>query len=198
MYRVIIFSLLLSYGELWAATRRYQGPLSFGKSAPESAFQGPGQTIFVDGEGLPAGQGNWQEGKKIYESQCMSCHGEKMEGHIAFNAPPLTGGLGTLQSEKPMKTVQSYWPGSVTLFDYIYRAMPFLTPKILSPDQVYSVSAYILGEAGIIAKDQVLNEKNFAEIQMPNRNGFLLPEAMNHLSIAPGKGPGLKANTRHF
>ena len=31
-----------------------------------------------------------------------------------------------------------------TLWDYIYRAMPWTQPKSLSPDEVYAVTAYLL------------------------------------------------------
>ena len=42
----------------------------------------------------------------------------------------LAGGQGTLGSDKPIKTVGSYWPYATTLFDYIRRAMPSSVAQI--------------------------------------------------------------------
>ena len=84
----------------------------------------------------------------------------------------LIGGRGTLTSEYPRRTVESYWPFATTLFDYIRRAMPYPSPGVLEPNQVYSVIAYILGEARIIEKTTAVGADNLAAIEMPNRDGF--------------------------
>lgn len=84
----------------------------------------------------------------------------------------LVGGQGTLASDKPVRTVGSYWPYATTLFDYIHRAMPFNAPGSLSADQVYAVSAYVLYLNGIVDKDATMNANTLANVQMPNRNGF--------------------------
>ena len=60
----------------------------------------------------------------------------------------LVGGAGTLGSQKPVKTIGSYWPYATTLFDYVYRAMPFPAPQSLSSDEVYSVVAWLLYQNG--------------------------------------------------
>ncbi len=72
-----------------------------------------------------------------------------------LGAPRLIGGRGTLASDSPVKTVESYWPYASTLFDYIHRAMPMDAPGSLSADEVYAVSAYILGQAGITPVNQM-------------------------------------------
>lgn len=43
----------------------------------------------------------------------------------------------------------------------------------LSNDDVYAVSAYILGEAKIIDKSAVMNAQSLPAVQMPNREGFV-------------------------
>ena len=85
----------------------------------------------------------------------------------------LIGGRGTLTSQKPIPTVESFWPYATTLFDYIRRAMPFQAPGSLSNDEIYAVSAYILGEAKIIDKATVLDAQSLPKVQMPNRDGFI-------------------------
>jgi hypothetical protein len=59
------------------------------------------------------------------------------------------------------------------LFDYVRRAMPFNAPGSLNNDEVYSVVAYILGEANIIDKTTVLDAATLPRVQMPNRDGFI-------------------------
>ena len=125
----------------------------------------------------------------VYQLQCLACHGDKLQGGIGDK---LIGGRGTLVKTTPVgapvKTVESYWPYATTLYDYIQRAMPMTAPDSLSHDEVYAVSAYILSEAGIVAKDAVLDQDSLAAIKMPNRDGFIpdpRPEQLVPTSEAP-------------
>jgi cytochrome c len=128
----------------------------------------------TDGSGLPPGSGTASQGAKVYAENCAACHGEKLEGNSAkgIGGDKLIGGLGTLASKMPVKTVESYWPYATTLFDYVKRAMPFSSPGSLSDDQVYSVVAYILSEAKIIKSTDIMDAKTLPRVQMPNRDGF--------------------------
>ncbi len=51
--------------------------------------------------------------------------------------------------------------------------MPFNAPGSLSPDEVYSVIAWLLNQNGIIKEDAVIDAKTLPQIEMPNRNGFI-------------------------
>jgi S-disulfanyl-L-cysteine oxidoreductase SoxD len=130
-----------------------------------------------DGRGLPPGSGSVAQGKAIYAAQCVACHGANLEGGMGDR---LIGGRGTLSgndpAKAPVKTVESYWPYATTLFDYIKRAMPLMTPASLSNDEVYAVSAYILSQAKIVPEDATLNAKTLGAVKMPNREGFV-PDA---------------------
>ena len=108
--------------------------------------------------GLPAGSGTYKAGAQIYGEQCASCHGAKLEGVRDPNlpqggGPALIGGRGTLNTPKFKQTVESYWPYATTLYDYILRAMPYTAPGSLKPDEVYSLTAYILAEGNVIKQD---------------------------------------------
>jgi cytochrome c len=98
-------------------------------------------TVAPDGKGLPPGSGTVSAGATVYAKSCQSCHGAQGAGKPQ---DPLTGGLGTLATAKPVKTPASYWPVATTLFDYIRRAMPITSPQSLTNDEVYAVTAYIL------------------------------------------------------
>ena len=123
-----------------------------------------------DGEGLPEGSGTAAQGKEVYQQNCEACHGHNGEGGL-FDR--LAGGQGTLASDKPLKTVGSYWPYAPTLFDYIRRAMPYPTPGSLGANDTYAVVAYILSLNGILPTDGKLDQQTLPKIKMPNRDGFI-------------------------
>jgi hypothetical protein len=72
-----------------------------------------------------------------------------------------------------MLTVGSYWPYATTLWDYIRRAMPYMAPGVLTPDQVYALTAYVLEMNGVISPETILTEATLPRVQMPNRDGFV-------------------------
>jgi cytochrome c len=126
--------------------------------------------VSADGSGLPAGKGSVAEGKKVYETNCIACHGVGGQGKPADQ---LVGGQGTLKAEQPVKTIGSFWPYATILFDFVTRAMPYDRPKILTPNEVYAVTAYLLNLNGIVGADTVLDAKTLPQVRMPNRDGFV-------------------------
>jgi mono/diheme cytochrome c family protein len=128
-------------------------------------------SVAPDGTGLPAGHGSSSEGAALFQSLCASCHGEHGEGRGDF--PALVGGRGSLGTSNPVLTVGSYWPYATTVWDYIRRAMPYLTPGVLTSDQVYALTAFVLQMNGVITADMVLTETTLIRVQMPNRDGFV-------------------------
>ncbi|HWK88085.1 MAG TPA: cytochrome c [Xanthobacteraceae bacterium] len=132
-------------------------------------------SIQPDGRTLPPGSGKGTDGARIYAESCAACHGEKLEGNPAkgIGGDKLIGGRGSLASKTPVKTVESYWPYSTTLFDYVKRAMPFSAPGSLSDNDVYAVVAYILSEAKIIKPTDVMDAKTLPKVAMPNKDGFI-------------------------
>jgi len=127
-------------------------------------------SIPPSGEGLPAGSGTASDGLKVYEQRCLACHGAKGVGKPA---DALAGGIGSLATKTPLRTVGSYWPYSTTLFDYVRRAMPLNNPLSLTDDEVYAVSAYLLFLNGIVSEDAVMNAQSLPQVKMPNRDGFI-------------------------
>jgi cytochrome c len=128
--------------------------------------------ILPDGTGLPPGGGTAATGAKIYAKKCAHCHGQDLKGLPDLGGPALIGGRGSLATTKPLKTVESYWPYASTLYDYIWRSMPFDQPGSLTADEVYSLSAYILAEGKIINADQQLDAATLPKTVMPNSDGF--------------------------
>jgi S-disulfanyl-L-cysteine oxidoreductase SoxD len=148
-----------------------QGPTyGLGRSIGEADIRKYDRFIPPSGANLPPGSGTAERGKAIYAAQCARCHGATgREGP----EEPLVGGIGSLTSPKPQKTVGSYWPYATTLWDYINRAMPFDRPGMLPPDDVYAVTAYVLQLNGIVSAADVLDARSLPRIRMPNREGFV-------------------------
>lgn len=132
-------------------------------------------TVLPTGAGLPEGSGTAARGRDVFKSKCAVCHNEKAEGKPG-QYPALVGGVGSLATNRPVKTVTSYWPYATTLFDYIRRAMPYDQPRTLSNDEVYSVAAFLLSLEGIVKENDELNAQTLPKVRMPNRDGFI-PDA---------------------
>ena len=154
----------------WALTASAQlTTYGLGRAPTAEEIKSWDVTIPPDGKGLPPGSGTATLGKPIYLERCASCHGERGEDP-KYNV--LVGGRGTLSTDKPLKTIGSFWPYATTLWSYINRAQPLDEPGSLTPDQVYAVTAHLLYLNGIIAESDVMDAKTLPRVQMPNRDGF--------------------------
>jgi cytochrome c len=127
-------------------------------------------SIPPDGNGLPGGSGSVAQGAAVFTAKCQSCHGA---AGVGGPNDRLTGGIGSLATPKPIKTVASFWPYATTVFDYIRRAMPITAPQSLTNDETYALTAYLLSVDGIVPRDAVLDAKSLPQVKMPNRDGFV-------------------------
>lgn len=135
-----------------------------------------------DGQGLPRGSGSVADGQVLYDEKCSVCHGTFGEGGEYM---ALAGGVGSLKTNAPMRTVGSKLNYATTLFDYIYRAMPFTAPKSLTFDQTYAISAYVLHLNDILPADAVLDQDSLPKVQMPNRDGYTRDHGMGSVAGKP-------------
>ena len=153
-----------------------------------------------DFKGLPKGSGNVERGQELFEEKCASCHGSFGESNEVFT--PLIGGTtaedikngrvgGFVKGDIPQRTTFTKVATISTVWDYIYRAMPWTAPKSLKPDDVYAILAYFLNLAEIVPGDFTLSDRNIAEVQakMPNRNGMTTDHGM--WPGAPAKKGGI-------
>jgi mono/diheme cytochrome c family protein len=137
------------------------------------------------GAGLPAGSGTSDQGAQIFAEQCSACHGDGGRGATTTTsgapaAPPVVSDVKRNGIDDTTLTIANYWPYATTLFDYIRRSMPWTSPRSLTDDQVYALTAYILAQNKLIDAKQAINAQTLPKIQMPNRNGFIprFPERM--------------------
>lgn len=125
-----------------------------------------------DGEGLPQGSGSVEQGRQVYMTQCVACHG-----------PTGTEGPNDrlVDSEQwdlvpTSRTIGNYWPYATTLYDYIRKAMPQLTPGSLTGDEVYAVIAYLLFLNEIVPEDAVMDAQSLPAVVMPARDKFVVDD----------------------
>ena len=150
------------------------GDFGFGHPATAEQIAGWDFDVAADGTGLPPGSGTVAQGKALYDRLGATCHGAKGEG--GEGGPPLVGGIGSLNTNTPLKTVGSYWPYAPVLYDYIHRAMPADKPQSLAPDEVYALCAYLLFLNGIVPEDAVMDTQTLPQVVMPNHAGFSSPD----------------------
>jgi cytochrome c len=126
-------------------------------------------TVMPDGSGLPPGSGTVTNGATVFATYCIACHGQDASGSLN---DALVGGQGSLATGNPQKTIGSYWPYATTVFSYIRRAMPLQSPGLLSDDEIYAVTAYLLYLNGIIGEDETMDAETLPLVKMPNSGGF--------------------------
>ena len=149
-------------------------PFGIGSLATAAEVAGWDIDVRPDGKGAPIGRGTAIEGEEVYADRCAACHGDFGEGIDRW--PILAGGLSSLNSDEPVKTVGSYWPYASTVYDYVYRAMPFGEAQSLTHDETYQVVAYILNMSDVIDEEFVLSNETIGKVKMPNHSGFMLPD----------------------
>jgi cytochrome c len=123
-------------------------------------------SIGPTGEELPPGRGTAKEDAEVYQQKaCVACHGEAGLG----------GPAPQLQSKKDPKL--PVWekerilplraPFATTVWDFINRGMPLGNEGTLTPDEVYSLTAYLLFLNKVIPEDAVLDKQSLPKVKMP-------------------------------
>ena len=127
-----------------------------------------------EGKELPAGSGTADEGAKIYVQKCAACHGPNGRDGLA---PPLAKSKDPAPTTGHVRRVMvSRVPFAPVLWDYINRAMPMrIGPGTLKPDEVYSLTAFLLYKNDVINENDVLDAQSLLKVKMPNRDGFVPP-----------------------
>jgi cytochrome c len=172
-----LFSVALCFAACGAMRAQTNSGKQAGLGRPASAdeVKQRDMTTLPNGAGLPDGKGTAAQGEVVYRDKCASCHGPSGEG-IPPQGTQLVGGVGSLASDNPVRTVGSYWPYATSVWDYIHRAMPLNQPGSLSADDTYAVTAFLLNRNKIIEASEVMDKESLPKVRMPNRDGFI-PDA---------------------
>jgi len=155
------------------------GSLGLGRAPTAEEIAAWDQSVNPTGKNLPPGQGTVADGKLVFAAKCAACHGAAGEG-----TPPLYPKLVDREPAdfsfdtdfKITHTIGNYWPYATTLYDYINRAMPLTAPGSLTPEEIYSVTAYLLAANGVIAEDAIMDATTLPKVKMPARDRFVVDD----------------------
>ena len=175
---VIALSLLSAVAHA-QDTKKFPG---IGRAATPAEVAAWDIDVRPDFKGIPKGSGTAEQGQELWEAKCANCHGVFGESNEVFT--PIVGGTtakdiktGRVASltdpNQPQRSTLMKVSTLSSLYDYIYRAMPWNAPRTLSADDTYALVAYILALGEIVPEDFTLSDENMNEVQarMPNRNG---------------------------
>jgi cytochrome c len=164
---------LLSTAAIAADKNGLEPSVGLGQPISEADIKAWDITALPDGTNLPPGSGTAAQGAKLFnEKGCVACHGEGGKG--GSNGPLITDLTLEGKGIEAYKTIKNFWANATTLFDYIRRAMPWPSPRTLSDDEVYSLTAYILAGNKLIGEGDVMNAKTLSQVKMPNRDNFII------------------------
>ena len=174
-------------------TKKFPG---IGRAATPAEVAAWDIDVRPDFKGLPKGSGTAEQGQELWEAKCASCHGVFGESNEVFT--PIVGGTtakdiktGRVASltdpNQPQRSTLMRLSTLSSLYDYVYRAMPWNAPRTLSADETYALVAYMLSLAEIVPEDFTLSHENAREIQalLPNRNGTTTEHGMWTVSGKP-------------
>src|SRR5436853_6545589 len=156
--------------------------------------------ISPDGHELPPGHGTAKEGRDLFiEKGCVQCHGRNGEGGKAptlivvkgaSTAPgrPMPGMDMGIQAPGLMAVSAPY---ATVMWDYINRGMPLGREGSLTPDEVYSLTAFLLFRNDVIKRDeQVLDAQSLPKIMMANHDAYPEHPDWNHGTPGLANYPG--------
>jgi mono/diheme cytochrome c family protein len=171
--KVVTIPLLL--GSLMGSPAIAQSPTyGVGRTPTAEELRRMDISVGPTGEELPPGRGTAKEGAQVYvQKACVGCHGVAGLGGLA---PPLQSKQGAdvpVWEKERILPLRS--PYATTVWDFINRGMPLGLEGILSPDEVYSLTAYLLFLNNVIPEDQVLDKQSLPEIRMPIGDEFGKP-----------------------
>jgi len=158
-------SLLL--GSLLASSAFAQSPTyGVGRTPTAEELRRMDISIGPNGEELPPGRGSAKEGAQLYmQKACVGCHGVGGTGGLApILVSKQSADVPVWKRERilPLRA-----PNATIVWDYINRGMPLGQEGTLKPDEVYSLTAYLLFLNKVIPEDQVLNKENLPKVKMP-------------------------------
>ena len=151
-------------------------PYGIGRTPTPEEIRALDISIGPTGEELPPGKGTVKEGGQLYRAKgCASCHG----------AAGIGGSAPNLKSKDPKNP--DVWargrilplraPFATTVWDYINRGMPLNQEGTLTPNEVYSITAYLLFINDVVPEDTVLDQQSLPKVKMPLGDAYAsLPE----------------------
>jgi len=133
-------------------------------------------SISPSGDELPPGTGTAKQGAQLYLTKgCIGCHGADGLGGLAPALQSKQGADVPVWKKERILPLRS--PYATVVWDFIHRAMPAGNEGSLTPDEVYSLTAYLLFVNKVIPEDTVLDKQSLPKVKMPVGDDYArLPE----------------------
>jgi S-disulfanyl-L-cysteine oxidoreductase SoxD len=165
-HRIFPLAFVLPVLLISSASALAQGPYGIGRAPTPAEIKAMDIAIGPTGEELPPGKGNAKQGAQLYRTKgCAACHGAQgLEGPapILKSKDPKNPDLWARGRILPLRA-----PFATTVWDYINRGMPLNKEGTLTPDEVYSLTAYLLFINDVIPEDQALDQQSLPKVKMP-------------------------------
>jgi len=189
--KVFLFAgVLLVCGAAWSQALDY----GVGRPATQAEIKAWDIVISPEGKELPPGRGTAKEGAAIYRAKCAACHGA--DGYSKNHAPTLIPSNTPRSKDGEVRclapcvndsnTMGVNSPYATIIWDYINRGMPLGKEGTLKPDEVYSLTAFLLFRNNVIREDEVMTDKTLPTVKMPNAKGFNVPVWKKDTPRLPG------------
>ena len=154
-----------------------QGPTyGVGRTPTAEEIRALDISIGPTGEELPPGKGTAKDGALVYRAKgCAGCHGAAGIGGTApilKSKDPKNPDIWARGRILPLRA-----PFATTVWDYINRGMPLNREGTLTPDEVYSLTAYLLFINDVIPEDQALDQQSLPKVKMPIGDNYALVPA---------------------
>jgi len=138
----------------------------FGRVPTADELRSMDITIHSNGENLPVGSGTVKQGEQVFEAKgCMACHGQAGQGGLA----PLL--QSKISADRPIwereRILPLRAPFATQVWDFINRGMPAGNEGTLTPDEVYSLTAYLLFLNKVVPENVVLDKESLPKVKMP-------------------------------
>ena len=166
-HRILAFAFVLTMLLIGGASALAQGPsFGIGRTPTAEEIKALDISIGPTGEELPPGKGNAKDGAQLYRTKgCAACHG----------AQGIEGRAPNLKSKDPKnpdvwargRILPLLAPFATIVWDYINRGMPLNREGTLTPDEVYSLTAFLLFINDVIPEDQTLDQQTLPKVKMP-------------------------------
>ncbi len=158
------------------STLAQQPTYGIGRTPTAEEIRAMDISIGRTGEELPEGKGTVKEGSQLYRAKgCAGCHGAAGVGGTApllKSKDPKNPDVWARGRILPLRA-----PFATTVWDYINRGMPLNQEGTLTPNEVYSLTAYLLFINDVVPEDTVLDKQSLPQVKMPLGDAYAaLPE----------------------
>ena len=165
----LVAVVALSFGSFIAGAAFAQSPTyGVGRTPSADELRRMDISIGFSGEELPAGRGTAKEGAQLYvQKACVGCHGVSGIGGLAPILQSKQSADPSINVWKKERILPLRAPNATIVWDFINRGMPLGLEGTLKPNEVYSLTAYLLALNKVIPEDMVLDRDNLPKIKMP-------------------------------